>query len=494
MDAARQSGHLGADSAAHPEDAMNKITNHLPTADLQALDAAHHMHPFTHGDDLAKVGARVITRAKGVWLTDSEGHEILDAMAGLWCVNVGYGREELAEVAARQIRELSFYNTFFQTTHVPAIALSAKLAQIAPGDLNHVFFAGSGSEANDTNIRLVRHYWSEMGKPEKTIIIGRKNGYHGSTMGGGSLGGMSFMHEQGGLPIPDIVHIDQPHWWAEGGDATPDDFGRAMAQQLADRIAELGEDRVAAFIAEPIQGAGGVIIPPESYWPAVQAICDAHEILLIADEVICGFGRTGNWFGSTTVGARPDIMTVAKGLSSGYVPIGGSIVSDRIAAVIGASEFAHGYTYSGHPVAAAVALENIRILEEENIVDYVANDIGPYLGAKWATLADHPLVGEARTAGMMGALALTPHKPSRAPFAVDAGTIGLYCRTRCFANGLVMRHVGDRMIISPPLVLTHEEADLLVERATRALDETHDWARKEGHMDIATDHSTSPLG
>ena len=246
---------------------MNTVTNHLPTAELQALDAAHHMHPFTADAELAEKGVRVITRASGVTLTDSEGNQILDAMAGLWCVNVGYGREELANVAARQMKELAFYNTFFQTTHVPAIALATRIAELAPGDLNHVFYAGSGSEANDTNIRLVRRYWEVKGKPDKTILIGRENGYHGSTMGGGSLGGMAGIHAQGGLPIPDIVHIGQPHWYAEGGDTAPEAFGLERARQLEAKIKELGQDRVAAFIAEPVQGAGGVIIPPSTYWP-----------------------------------------------------------------------------------------------------------------------------------------------------------------------------------------------------------------------------------
>lgn len=452
---------------------MTTITNHLPTAELQALDAAHHMHPFTANGGLAQKGARVITRANGVTLTDSEGHEILDAMAGLWCVNIGYGREELAEVAARQMRELPYYNTFFQTTHVPAIALAAKIAELAPGDLNNVFFAGSGSEANDTNIRMVRHYWAMKGKPTKSIIISRKNAYHGSSVGSGSLGGMSAMHAQGGLPIPDIHHIDQPHWWAEGGDTSPDDFGLQRAQELEKAILELGEDRVAAFIAEPVQGAGGVIVPPATYWPEIQRICDKYEILLTADEVICGFGRTGNWFGSETMGIRPDIMTIAKGLSSGYAPIGGSIVSDEVAGVIAQDEFNHGYTYSGHPVAAAVALENLRILEEENVLDHVRNVAAPYLKEKWEALTDHPLVGEAKIVGMMGSIALTPNKETRAAFASDAGTVGFICRERCFANNLVMRHVGDRMIISPPLVITPEEIDTLIARATKSLDECY---------------------
>jgi putrescine---pyruvate transaminase len=465
---------------------MTAITNHLPTAELQALDAAHHMHPFTTGAELAEKGARVITRARGVTLTDSEGNDILDGMAGLWCVNVGYGREELAETAARQIRELPFYNTFFQTTHVPAIALANKLAELAPGDLNHVFFAGSGSEANDTNIRMVRTYWAEKGKPSKSIIISRKNAYHGSSVGSGSLGGMAYMHAQGGMPIPDIHHIDQPHWWAEGGEMTPAEFGLARARDLENAIQDLGEDRVAAFIAEPIQGAGGVIIPPETYWPEIQRICDKYEILLIADEVICGFGRTGNWFGSQTFGIRPDIMTVAKGLSSGYAPIGGSIVNEEVARVIGNCEFNHGYTYSGHPVAAAVALENLRILEEEKILDHVRDVAGPYMKERWEALADHPLVGEARIVGLMGSLALTPHKESRAKFASDSGTVGLICRERCFANNLVMRHVGDRMVVSPPLVIQPDEIDTLIERAKRALDECYDEVKAQGLLKAAS--------
>ena len=451
---------------------MSAITNHLPTAELQALDAAHHMHPFTTNDELAEKGARIITRADGIYLTDSEGNEILDAMAGLWCVNIGYGRDEIADVAARQMRELPYYNTFFMTSHVPVIALAKKISELAPGDLNHVFFAGSGSEANDTNIRMVRHYWSEKGKPSKSVIISRHNAYHGSSVGSGSLGGMSGMHAQGGLPIPDIHHIEQPHWWAEGGDMDPEEFGLQRAQELEKAILELGEDRVAAFIAEPVQGAGGVIVPPASYWPEIQRICDKYEILLIADEVICGFGRTGNWFGSETMGIRPDIMTIAKGLSSGYAPIGGSVVSDEVASVIGASEFNHGYTYSGHPVAAAVALENLRILEEENVITQVRDVTGPYLKEKWEALADHPLVGEAKIVGMMGSIALVPNKNSRAPFS-EAGTAGFICRERCFANNLVMRHVGDRMIISPPLVITTEEIDVLISRARLALDECY---------------------
>ncbi|WP_304519746.1 aspartate aminotransferase family protein [Actibacterium sp. 188UL27-1] len=453
----------------------------MPTSELQALDAAHHMHPFTDGAALAAKGTRVITRAEGVWLTDSDGAQMLDAMSGLWCVNIGYGREELAEAAAAQMRQLPFYNTFFQTSHPPVIALSERLARLAPGDLNHVFYAGSGSEANDTNIRLVRHYWAAMGHPDKQIIIARKNGYHGSSVGSGSLGGMAAMHAQGGMPIPDIVHINQPYWWGEGGDRSPEAFGSACARELEAKIAELGEGRVAAFIAEPIQGAGGVIIPPDSYWPEIARICAAHDVLLISDEVICGFGRTGNWFGSQTLGITPDIMTIAKGLSSGYAPIGASLISDRIAeAVNDAGDFNHGYTYSGHPVSCAVALANLTILEEEGIVDAVRTDKAPYLAQGWAALADHPLVGEAVSCGMMGALQLTPDKAGRAPFASDPGTVGYICREISFETGLVMRHVGDRMIIAPPLVISRPEMDILLDRARTVLDQTLDRIRAEG--------------
>lgn len=458
---------------------MTQITNHMPTEELQRLDAAHHMHPFTTNDDLEKKGARVITRAKGVTLTDSEGNEILDAMAGLWCVNIGYGRDELAEVSSRQMRELPYYNTFFQTTHVPAIALAERLAELTPYDLNHVFFANSGSEANDTNIRIVRTYWQEKGQPEKTVIISRKNAYHGSSVASSALGGMSGMHAQSGM-IPDIHHIDQPNWWAEGGDMSPEDFGLERAQQLEKAILELGEHKVAAFIGEPVQGAGGVIIPPSTYWPEIQRICDKYGILLIADEVICGFGRTGNWFGSQTMGIKPDIMTVAKGLSSGYAPISASIVNDKVAAVLGACEFNHGYTYSGHPVACAVALENLRILDEEGIVSHAAQELAPYLKEKFESLGDHPMVGEVKVVGMMGSLALTPEKTTRAKFAADVGTVGFMVRERCFANNLIMRHVGDRMVISPPLVITKAEIDTLIVRARKALDEGYENVKAAG--------------
>ncbi|EWC42389.1 aspartate aminotransferase family protein [Stutzerimonas stutzeri] len=441
------------------------------TLHWQALSRDHHLPPFTDYKALNAKGTRIITRASGVYLWDSEGHKILDAMAGLWCVNIGYGREELVEAAARQMRELPYYNLFFQTAHPPAVALAKAIADIAPAGMSHVFFTGSGSEANDTVLRMVRHYWATKGKPAKKVVIGRWNGYHGSTVAGASLGGMKAMHEQGDGPIPGIEHIDQPYWYGEGGDMDPEEFGVRIADQLEQKILEVGEDRVAAFIAEPIQGAGGVIIPPDSYWPRVKEILARYDILFIADEVICGFGRTGEWFGSDHYGLEPDLMPIAKGLTSGYIPMGGVVVRDEVVQTLNeGGEFYHGFTYSGHPVAAAVALENIRILREEGIVERVKNKTAPYLQSRWQELIEHPLVGEARGVGLLGALELVRNKKTRERFA---GTgVGMLCREHCFRNGLVMRAVGDTMIISPPLVISEEQIDELIGKVRLCLDAT----------------------
>ncbi len=441
------------------------------TLHWQALSRDHHLPPFTDYKALNAKGTRIITKASGVYLWDSEGHKILDAMAGLWCVNLGYGREELVEAATRQMRELPYYNLFFQTAHPPAVALAKAIADIAPAGMNHVFFTGSGSEANDTVLRMVRHYWAIKGQPAKKVVIGRWNGYHGSTIAGASLGGMKAMHEQGDGPIPGIEHIDQPYWFGEGGDMSPEEFGVRIADQLEQKILEVGEDKVAAFIAEPIQGAGGVIIPPESYWPRVKEILARYDILFIADEVICGFGRTGEWFGSDYYGLEPDLMPIAKGLTSGYIPMGGVVVRDEVVHTLNeGGEFYHGFTYSGHPVAAAVALENIRILREEKIVERVKTKTAPYLQSRWQELLEHPLVGEARVVGLLGALELVKNKKTRERFA-DPG-VGMLCREHCFRNGLVMRAVGDTMIISPPLVISEEQIDELVGKVRLCLDAT----------------------
>ena len=449
----------------------------------QALDRQHYLHPFTDFKSLHARGSRVIVRAEGVYLYDSEGNRILDGMAGLWCVNLGYGRRELAEAAYRQMLELPYYNSFFQTAHPPVIELAKQLVDLSPPQFNRVFFTGSGSEGNDTVVRLVRRYWDLQGEPRRKVIISRVNAYHGSTMAGASLGGMAFMHEQGGLPIPDIVHIPQPYWYGEGGDRSPAEFGLETARALERKIEELGADRVAAFIGEPIQGAGGVIIPPDTYWPEIQRICDRYGILRVADEVICGFGRTGHWFGSDLYGIRPDLMTVAKGLSSGYLPIGGVLVADRVADVLidKGGEFAHGYTYSGHPVACAVASVNLALLQQENLVARTRDEMGPYLAAKWRQLAEHPLVGEARSVGLIGALELVRDKATRR-FFDKRGEVGTICREFCFQNGLIMRAVRDTLIISPPLVISREQVDELAEKAWRCLDLTLERCRADGRM------------
>jgi len=443
------------------------------THDWQELDSRHYLHPFTDFKALAAEGARIITRAEGVYLYDSEGRQILDGMSGLWCVNIGYGRNELADAAARQMRELPFYNSFFKSAHPPAIELARQLAELTPPQFNRVFFTNSGSEANDTIVRMTRRYWDLLGQPQRTVIVSRINAYHGSTMAGASLGGMSAMHAQGGLPIPDIVHIEQPYWFENGVDMTPSQYGLKAARRLAEKIEEIGPERIAAFIGEPIQGAGGVIIPPETYWPEIQRICREYGILLIADEVICGFGRTGRWFGCEHFGFEPDFMTIAKGLTSGYQPLGGAMVSDRVAEVLieKGGEFHHGYTWSGHPVACAVAIENLGIIRRERLVERVREDIGPYLQCRWRELGDHPLVGEVRGVGMIGALELVAHKGSRTFFR-NRGATGLICRDHCFANGLVMRAVRDTMIMAPPLVIEKSQVDELVEKARRCLDLT----------------------
>ena len=445
--------------------------NNPQTQHWQDLSSAHHLAPFSDYTQLAQKGPRIITKADGVYLWDSEGHKILDGMAGLWCVAIGYGREELVQAASTQMRELPYYNLFFQTAHPPALELAKAIADLAPEGMNHVFFTGSGSEGNDTVLRLVRHYWALKGKPEKKVIISRVNGYHGSTVAGASLGGMSGMHEQGDLPIPGIVHIPQPYWFGEGGDMRPDAFGIWAAEQLEKKILEVGEENVAAFIAEPIQGAGGVIIPPESYWPKIKEVLARYDILFVADEVICGFGRTGHWFGSNYYDLAPDLMTIAKGLTSGYIPMGGVIVRDEVVKVINqGGDFNHGFTYSGHPVAAAVALENLRILRDEHIVDNVRTQAAPYLQKRLRELQDHPLVGEVRGLGMLGAIELVKDKATRTRY--EGQGAGMICRQFCFDNGLIMRAVGDTMIIAPPLVISHAEIDELVGKARLCLDLT----------------------
>ena len=446
------------------------------TARWRALDVRHHLSPFADYKSLKQDegGSRIITQAEGIYLTDSEGHRLLDGMAGLWCVNVGYGRAELAEAAYRQMLELPYYNTFFKTATPPAVELSEKLAEIAPEGLNRAFFGSSGSESNDSVVRLVRRYWNLRGQPEKSHIVSRTYAYHGSTMASASLGGMVGMQEGFGLPLPGFHHVMPPYWFdfAEAGE-TPADFGRRAAKAVEDKILEIGPDKVGAFIGEPIQGAGGVIIPPETYWPEIQRICSQYDVLLVADEVICGFGRTGRWFASEAFEIAPDLMTLAKGITSGYVPLSAVLVSDKVGEVLesGEGEFAHGYTYSGHPVACAVALANIALIERDGLVEKVRDETGPYLAECLQSLSDHPLVGQVRSFGLLGAIELVEDKASRKHFE-PLGRVGTLCRDHCFQNGLVMRAVRDGMVLSPPLIIDKPQIDALVETARLCLDLT----------------------
>lgn len=460
----------------------------VDTKAIQAIDSAHFLHPFTDFKDLNARGARVMTQAEDIYVWDSEGKKVLDAMSGLWCVNVGYGRKELAQAAYDQMMTLPYYNSFFQTTNVPAATLAAKLASLAPsvGDrhFQHVFYSSSGSESNDSNVRMVRRYWDLMGQPQRKTIIGRTNGYHGSTMAGASLGGMSGMHAQGDLPLPNITHIGQPYFFENGKPGeTEDAFGIRAAGWLEEKILELGADKVAAFIAEPLQGAGGVIIPPKTYWGEIQRIVDKYGILLISDEVICAFGRLGHWFAYEKFGYKPDLVTFAKAVTSGYIPLGGVMVGNRVADVLieKGGDFNHGYTYSGHPVACAVALANLDIMERENLVGRVHDDIGPYLAKKFEEVAAHPLVGVAETCGFVGGLVLVKDKASKKTFDSNL-SVGMVCRGHCFGNGLIMRAVGDRMIIAPPLTMTHAQIDEMVALILRCLDLTLEDVKSRGWL------------
>lgn len=443
------------------------------TEQLQKMDAAHHLHPFTDHKDLRTAGSRVIVRADGAFVHDSEGNALLDGMAGLWCVNVGYGRKELAEAAYEQMLELPYYNSFFRCSTPSPILLAQKLAQIAPDHINQVFFGSSGSEANDTALRMVRQFWALQGKPEKNAIISRHWAYHGSTIAATSLGGMAAMHGQLHGAVPNIHHVMPPYAYelAEPGESDRD-FGLRAAKAVEDAILEAGPENVAAFIGEPIQGAGGVKIPPASYWPEIQRICEKYDVLLMLDEVISGYGRTGAWFACQSMDIKPDMITTAKGLTSGYQPLSALLVGDRVADVMTekGGEFFHGYTYSGHPVACAVALKNLEIIENEGLIERVRNDTGPYLGqALQERIADHPLVGEVRSFGLLAAVEIVSDKAKRTRFQPE-GQAAVVVREHAIASGLMMRAVMDTMILSPPLIWTRETIDTAVKRLRTALD------------------------
>jgi putrescine aminotransferase len=442
-------------------------------AELRRLDVAHHLPAQADWQEIEDLGgSRIITHAEGCYIHDGDGNRILDGMAGLWCVNVGYGREELVNVATEQMRELPYYNTFFKTATPPTVLLAEKISSLTQHRLPHVFFNSSGSEANDTLFRLVRQYWKLKGEPKRKIFISRWNAYHGSTVAGVSLGGMKAMHPIGDLPIPGVEHVRQPYLFGEGEGMSAEDFGTACAAAIEERILEVGPENVAAFIGEPVQGAGGVIIPPANYWPQVEAICRKHGILMICDEVIAGFGRTGKMWGHETMGVKPDIIAMAKGLSSGYLPISAVAVTDEIVKVMKAGgDFIHGFTYSGHPVCAAVALRNIEIMERERLVDKVSSETGPYLAKALARLDAHPLVGEARSIGLLGAVEIVAEKGTTKRWGGKEGNAGPVVRDRCIANGLMVRAIRDTIVMCPPLIITPAEIDEMVGIIAKSLDE-----------------------
>jgi putrescine aminotransferase len=448
------------------------------TRKWQELDAAHHIHPFTQTSLLVREGVRVIERADGIYLWDSDGRQLIDGMSGLWCVNVGYGNEALARAGAEALKTLPYYNHFFKTTNPYTIELAAKLATLLPEGHTRLLFANSGSEANDSALKLIRYYWNLKGKHKKKIHLSREFAYHGVTMAAASLSGLTPMHPQWDLPLAGFAKVPTPYWYgaraAGYGDIAPDEFGIRIAEAMEKRILEIGPDNIASFSAEPVQGAGGLIVPPPTYWPLVQQICRRYDILLHVDEVVTGFGRLGEWFGSLHFGVAPDIMTMAKGLSSGYQPISAISLGERMGAAIAEAEeeLVHGYTYSGHPVACAVALANLNELETRDLPGRVKTSIGPFFQRRLRETFDgHVLVGEVRGLGMLGAMELVADKKTRTPFPKDRN-VGTICRDHCFANGLVMRAIRDTMVLAPPLVITEAEVEELLSRAKLCIDLT----------------------
>lgn len=459
----------------------NPLHNEFPDDSLEAKDLAHMLHPTTNLKQLQNTGPKVHARAKGVYLWDNQGKQYLEGMAGLWCTALGYGEEELVDAAANQMRTLSYSQLFGGKTNEPSVLLAEKLKAMAPFDAGRVFFGLSGSDANDTQLKLMWYYHNAIGKPERKKIISRMRGYHGVTVASGSLTGLPYFHSHFDLPIAGVIHTDAPHFYrgAEAGESEAQ-YVRRLVENLEAMIVREGPETIAAMIAEPVMGAGGVIVPPAGYFEAVQAVLSKYGILLIDDEVICGFGRTGKPFGAQTFGMKPTTMSVAKALSSAYLPISAVLIPEfmyepmvELSGSMGT--FAHGFTYSGHPVCAAVALRTLGIFEERKIFEHAARVAVPFqqrLGA----LAEHPLVGEARGVGLIGAVELVADKASRKAFPGKQG-VGAYCAARAEANGLIVRNLGDSIAFCPPLIITDVQVDELFSKFDKALNETWAWVR-----------------
>jgi len=457
----------------------------MPLTNAQTRDVEALLHPYTNLARHREVGPHILERGKGIFVYDSHGKDFLDGLAGLWCVSLGYSEERLVEAAARQMRELPFSHIFAGRSHEPAIELAERLKQVAPFPASKVFFANSGSEANDTQVKLAWYYSNARGKPEKKKIISRIKGYHGVTLVSASLTGLPNNHRGFDLPFAGMLHTDCPHAYrnAEPGESD-DSFARRLAANLEALIEREGPDTIAAFIAEPVMGAGGVILPPPTYFDHIQPVLERHDILLIDDEVICGFGRTGNYWGAQSFGMRPQTLSCAKALSSGYLPISAMIIhEDMYQAMLDQSRaigtFGHGFTYSAHPVAAAVAVETLKIYEERNVFAHVRS-VAPTFLRRLRALREHPLVGEADGVGLLGSVELVADTATRRSFLPSSG-VGQACVNFAQAEGLLVRPLmSDRVAFCPPLIISEAEISELFDRFLRALDRTEEWVRKEG--------------
>jgi len=445
---------------------------HRPDVDaLRRLDQSHHLHPFTHHADMHRTGGtHVVSAADGCWVTD-EGGRLFDGLAGLWCVNVGYGRREIVDAVARQMERVAYYPSFFNTTTEPAVRLAAKLAGLAPERINHTIFNNSGSESNETALKLVRGYWKLRGKPGKTKVLSRQWAYHGVAIATTSMTGLPSCYAPFDLPLPGFVHVPGPHHYESDGTRDPVAYGQWCVDETRRIIEREGPETVGALFAEPVQGAGGVVVPPEGYLAALRALCREHEILFVADEVITGFGRLGGWFASNLWDLDPDILTTAKGLTSGYLPLGATMVSDHLVDVLNTGGYlAHGYTYSGHPATCAAGLANLEIIERENLVARTRDDVGPYFQEKLRQFADHPAVGEVRGVKLIGAIELLP--PSRRKADRDPkAPLGARAAALARKHGVIVRGIRDLIAMSPPLVVTRPEIDLLFDAVGKTLDE-----------------------
>jgi len=467
---------------------MTEVTSGIGNS-AASRDKAYYLHPYTNLKTHEDVGPLVIERGEGVHVFDDSGKAYIEGMAGLWCTSLGFGEERLVEAATRQMRKLPFYHAFSHKAHDPGIDLAEALIKIAPVPMSKVFFTNSGSEANDTVVKLVWYYNNALGRPHKKKIIGRQKGYHGVTVASASLTGLPHLHRDFDLPIAGILHTDCPHFYRYGEEGeTEEDFATRLADQLEQLILAEGPDTIAAFIAEPVMGAGGVIVPPATYFDKIQPVLKRYDILFIADEVICGFGRTGSMFGTQTYNLHPDIITVAKALSSAYMPIAAVMISEPIyQAMVRQSEkigtFGHGYTYSGHPVSAAVALETLKIYEERDIVSHVRT-VAPHLQDGLRRYRNHPLVGEVRGIGLIAGVEIVADKAAKTPFDPKLG-IGGHVARFAQEHGLIVRAMGDSIGFSPPLIITSAELDDLVARFGKALDDTVGFVTERGVAAVA---------